>query len=91
VVKGLHALIDPLAPMLPGTGECFAIQLARIGAEDLAAQPLDRLDLDPLRAAQPAGRLDRAHVTLERLGTASASSSGPAASLERGSARSSGE
>jgi len=29
VVKGLHALIDRLAPMLPGTGECFAIQALR--------------------------------------------------------------
>ena len=48
--------------------ERLAIQLARVGAEDLAAEPLDRLDLDPLGAAQPAGRLDRAHVTLERLG-----------------------
>jgi hypothetical protein len=38
-----------------------------VGAEHLAAEPLDRLDLDPLGAAQPAGRLHRAHVALECL------------------------
>jgi hypothetical protein len=53
--------------MLPGRAECFAIQRARVGIEHLAAQPLDRLDLDPPGAAQPAGRLHRAHVALERL------------------------
>ena len=55
MVEGLHPLVDPLAPMLPGRIECFAIQLARVDAEDLAAQPLDRLDLDP-PGARPAGR-----------------------------------
>ena len=35
--------------------ECFAVQLAGVGAQDLAAQPLDRLDLDP-PARRPAGR-----------------------------------
>ena len=68
VVEGLHPLVDPLAPMLPGGGEGFAVQLARVGAQDLAAEPLDRLDLDPLSAAQPTRCLDRAHVPLERLG-----------------------
>jgi hypothetical protein len=67
VVEGLHPLIDPLASVLPGASECFAVQLAGIGAEDLAAEPLDRLDLDPLGTPQPAGGLDRAHVALERL------------------------
>jgi hypothetical protein len=43
------------------------VQLTRVGGEDLAAQPLHRLDLDPPGAAQPAGRLHRAHVTLECL------------------------
>ena len=106
VVKRLHPLIDPLAPMLPRLAECFAVQLVGIVAQDLAAEPLDRLHLDPPGAAQPAGRLDRPHVALERLGPGasasssatpwsaarvlSASSSGPAASLERGSARHSG-
>jgi hypothetical protein len=42
----------------------------RVDAEDLAAQPLHRLHLDPSGAAQPAGRLHRAHVTLERLRSA---------------------
>jgi hypothetical protein len=40
----------------------------RVGAEHLAAEALDRLDLDPLGATQPAGRLHRAHIPLERLG-----------------------
>jgi hypothetical protein len=69
VVEGLHPFVDPLAPMPPGAGECFAVQLARIDLEDLAAEPFDRLGLDPLGAAQPAGRLDRPHVALERLGS----------------------
>jgi hypothetical protein len=47
VVEGLHPLIDPLAPVLPGASECFAIQFVGVQVEDLAAQPLDRLDLDP--------------------------------------------
>jgi hypothetical protein len=68
VVERLHPLIHPLAPMLPGASECFAVQLARIDLEDLAAQPFDRLHLDPLGAAQPAGRLDRPDVALEGLG-----------------------
>jgi hypothetical protein len=33
-----------------------------------AADSLDRLDLDPPRPAQPAGRLNWAHIPLERLG-----------------------
>jgi hypothetical protein len=53
--------------MLPGPRECFAVQLAGIGAQDLAAQPLDRLDLNPPGAAQPAGRLHRPDIPLERL------------------------
>ena len=68
MVEGLYSLVDPLAPMLPSAGEGFAVQLARVGAQDLAAEPLDRLDLDPLSAAQPTRCLDRAHVPLERLG-----------------------
>jgi len=68
VVEGLHPLVDPLALVLPRLAECFAVQLARIAAEDLAAESLDRLHLDAPRAAQPAGRPDRAHVALERLG-----------------------
>jgi hypothetical protein len=67
VVEGLHPGIHPLAPMLPGACECFAIQLLGVDAQDLAAQPLDRLHLDPLGPAQPAGRLHRPHVPLERL------------------------
>jgi hypothetical protein len=67
VVEGLHPLIDPLPPMLPGRLEGFAVQVTRGDLEDLAAQPLDRLDLDPPGAAQPAGCLDRADVALERL------------------------
>jgi hypothetical protein len=39
-----------------------------VDPEQLAAEALDGLHLDPLGAAEPAGRLDRAHVTLERLG-----------------------
>ena len=68
MVEGLYPLIDPLAPMLPRLAECFAVQLARIAAEDLAADPLDCLDLDPPGGAELAGRLDRPHVALERLG-----------------------
>ena len=41
----------------------------RVDAQNLAAESLDDLDLDPLCAAEPEGRLDRAHVTLERLGS----------------------
>jgi hypothetical protein len=58
VVEGLHPLIDPLTPVLPSVSECFAVQLPRVGAQHLAAQPLNRLDLDPLDAAELAGRLD---------------------------------
>jgi hypothetical protein len=68
VVERLHPLVDPLAPVLPGPLEPLAVQLMGVGPEYLAAQPLDRLDLHPLRATQPARRLHRAHVTLERLG-----------------------
>jgi hypothetical protein len=53
--------------VLPGPLEPLPIQLARVKPEDLAAQPLDGLDLHPLGAAQPAGGLHRAHVALERL------------------------
>jgi hypothetical protein len=67
VVEGLHPLVDPLAAVLPRPLKGLAVQLARVGAEDLVAQALDRLDLHPPGAAQPAGRLDRAHVALERL------------------------
>jgi len=68
VVEGLHPRIDPLALVLPGAGEGFAVQLARVSAQDLATEPLDRLDLDPPGAAQLAGRLYRPHIPLERLG-----------------------
>jgi hypothetical protein len=68
VVERLHPLVDPLAAMLPRLVESLPVQLVGVGAEDLAAQPFDGLDLDPPRAAQPAGRLHRAHVALERLG-----------------------
>jgi hypothetical protein len=67
VVERLHALVDPLAAVLPRLVEPVSVQLARVGAEDLAAQPLDRLHLDPPGAAGPAGRLHRTHVALERL------------------------
>ena len=102
VVERLHPLVDPLAPMLPRLVEPLPVQLARVGAQDLAAEPLDRLDLDPLGAAQPARRLHRRTSPLSAFDCASsssspaccsaarflsASSSGPAASLERGSAR----
>jgi hypothetical protein len=68
VVEGLDSLIDALAPMLPRLVEPLPIQLARVDVQHLAAEPLDGLDLDSSRAPQPAGRLDRAHVPLERLG-----------------------
>jgi hypothetical protein len=68
VVERLHPLVDPLAAMLPGPVEPLPVQLTRVEAGDLAAQPLHRLDLDPLGAAGPAGGLNGAHVTLERLG-----------------------
>jgi hypothetical protein len=68
VVEGLHPLVDPLASMLPGPLEPLPIQCAGVGAEHLAAQPFDRLDLDPPDAAEPAGGLHRPHITLERLG-----------------------
>jgi SagB-type dehydrogenase family enzyme len=67
VVEGLHPLVDPLAAVLPGPLERLAIQLPRVGAEDLAAEPLDRLDLHPPGAAELACCLDRADVALERL------------------------
>jgi hypothetical protein len=69
VVEGLHPLVDPLPLVLPGASECFAVQLAWVGLEDLAAEAFDGLDLDSLGAAQPAGRLHRPHVALERLGS----------------------
>src|SRR5512132_3281459 len=47
VVERLHALVDPLATVLPGLVEPLPVQLARIGVQDLAAEPLDRLGLDP--------------------------------------------
>jgi hypothetical protein len=68
VVERLHPLVDPLAAVLPRPLEPLPVQLAGVEAEDLAAQPLDRLDLDPPGPAELAGRLDRAHVPLERLG-----------------------
>jgi hypothetical protein len=68
VVEGLHPLVDPLALVLPRLVEPLAVQLARIEAEDLATEPLDRLHLDPPGPACPAGGLDSAHVALERLG-----------------------
>jgi hypothetical protein len=68
VVKRLHPLVDPLAAVLPGPLEPLPVQLTRVEAEDLAAQPLHRLDLHPPRAADPAGGLDSSHVALERLG-----------------------
>jgi hypothetical protein len=68
VVERLHPLVDPLAPVLPGLVEPLPVQRARIGPEDLAAQPLHRLDLDPPGAAELARALHRAHVALERLG-----------------------
>jgi hypothetical protein len=67
VVEGLHPLVDPLALVLPRAVEALAEQLARIEAKHLATEPLDRLHLDPPRAAGPAGGLDGAHVALERL------------------------
>jgi hypothetical protein len=69
VVEGLHPLVDPLAPMLPRLVEPVPVQLAWIGAQDLAAEPLDRLDLDPLGGVESAGRLHGAHVRLQRLGS----------------------
>jgi hypothetical protein len=68
VVEGLHAVVEPLALVLPRLVEPLPVQLARVSAEDLAAEPLDRLDLHPPAAAGSAGRLDEAHVALERLG-----------------------
>jgi hypothetical protein len=67
VVERLHPRIHPLAAVLPRLLEPLPVQLPRIGAQHLAAQPLDRLHLDPLGPAQPTGRLNRAHVPLERL------------------------
>jgi hypothetical protein len=67
VVKRLHALVDPLAAMLPRSVEPLPVQLVGIDIEDLAAQPLHRLDLHPPAPAGPAGCLDGAHVILERL------------------------
>jgi hypothetical protein len=67
VVEGLHPRVDSLAAVLPGLVEPLPIQRAWAGAQHLAAQPLDGLDLDPLGAAQPAGRLDRPHIALERV------------------------
>src|SRR5919112_2389900 len=68
MVKGLHPLVDPLAAVLPGPLEPLPVQLPWVDAEDLSAEPLDGLYLDPLGAAQPTGRLDRTHIRLERLG-----------------------
>jgi hypothetical protein len=68
VVERLHPFVDPLASMLPRLVEPLPIQLTRVDTQHLAAEPLGRLDLDPSRAPQPTGCLDRAHVTLERLG-----------------------
>jgi hypothetical protein len=68
VVEGLHPLVDPLALVLPRAVEALAEQLAGVPAQDLATEPLDRLHLDPPRAAGPAGGLNGAHVALERLG-----------------------
>jgi hypothetical protein len=68
VVEGLHPLVDPLAAVLPRPLESLPVQLARVHPQDLAAEPLDRLDLHPPSTTLAAGRLDRAHVALERLG-----------------------
>jgi hypothetical protein len=68
VVEGLHPLVDPLPLVLPRPVERLPVQLARVEAEDLATEPLDRLHLDPLGAASPAGGLDDAYVALELLG-----------------------
>ena len=67
MVEGLHALVNPLPAVLPGLVEPLPMQLMRIDLEDLAAEPLDRLDLDPPGSVGPAGRLHRPKVTLERL------------------------
>jgi len=68
VVEGLHPLVDPLTPVLPGPLEPLPVQLAWVGVQHLAAESLDCLDLDSSRASQPTRRLDRPHVALERLG-----------------------
>jgi hypothetical protein len=54
--------------VLPCRLEAVAVQRPRVDLEDQPGQPLDRLDLDPLGAAHPAGRLDGPHVAAERLG-----------------------
>ncbi len=68
VVQGGHALVHPLAAVPPRLIERRAVQLVGVDAEHLAADPLDRLDLDPLGAAERAGRLHRPNVIGERLG-----------------------
>ncbi len=68
VVQGGHPRIHPLAPVGPCPVERRAVQLVGVQAEDLAADPLDGLDLDPLGGAERARRLDRADVVGECLG-----------------------
>jgi hypothetical protein len=55
--------------VLPRLLERLPVQRQRVDLQQHAAEPLHRLDLHPLGAAGPAGRLDRPHVTGERLGT----------------------
>jgi hypothetical protein len=105
MIERLHPLVDPLAPMLPGGSEGFAVQLARVGAQDLAAErstvsTLTRREppsrhaawterTSPWSALEPASSTSATFCSAAR--ALSASSSGPAVNLERGSARSSGE
>jgi hypothetical protein len=105
VVEGLHPLIDPLTPVLPRLVEPLPVQFVGVTGEDLAAQPLDRLDLDPPGGASrqaactertsPLSALDPAKASKSGASCSAAralraSSSGPAASFDLGSARHSG-
>jgi hypothetical protein len=65
--RRLHALVDPLAPVLPGLVELLPVHRAGVDPEYLAAEALDRLDLDPLGATQSTGRLHRPHIAFQRL------------------------
>jgi hypothetical protein len=47
VVEHRHPAIHPLAAILPGPVEALPVQLMRVDAEDLAAQPLHGLNLHP--------------------------------------------
>jgi hypothetical protein len=51
VIKGLHPLVDPLPLVLPRPLKPLSVRLTRIGTQDLAAQPLDRLHPDPFGPA----------------------------------------